>query len=501
LSQQLCDARKYEIEHEKTIKSTDRPCFHLSSRVGWMNDPNGFSYYNGQYHMFYQYHPYNAAWGPMHWGHAVSNDLLSWEYKPVALAPDELYDAFGCFSGTAMEDKDGNHLIIYTGVVSRKQADGSNKEYQQQCIAIGDGENYSKYESNPVISTSQIPEGFSVLDFRDPKIWKGTDGEYRCIIGARDKDDRGQILLYKSKDGFHWQYVNVFVGNDGYFGKMWECPDFFLLDGKAVVIVSPQEMLPEGFEYRNGNNTICIIGDYEESTDTFIPQAYHTVDYGIDFYAPETTESPDGRRIMIGWMQNWDNSSGHDIHEPYFGQMSLPRELKIVGNRLYQLPVSELKERRKDFVEYKDVLLSDDAGEIVLKDIEGRTVDMEVEIFPDDNENMYDMFTISMAKNDTFHTDFIFRPKESIVEISRKYSESRRATVHQRRAEISNKEGVLKARFILDRYSVEIFLEDGRQVMSTTIPTDIDAKGICFNVVGKVKMNVSKYELVENALL
>jgi len=486
-------ARKYEIDNEKKISITDRPCFHLSSRVGWMNDPNGFSYYNNQYHMFYQYHPYNAAWGPMHWGHAVSFDLLKWEYKPAVLAPDKDYDSFGCFSGTAMEDEVGQHLLIYTGVMSRGHMDGVKKEYQQQCLAIGDGENYIKYESNPVISTGQIPEGYSLFDFRDPKIWRGTDGDYRCIIGAKDKYDRGQILQYKSKDGFCWKFVNVFVGNDGKYGEMWECPDFFLLDGKAVVIVSPQNMLAEGFEYHNGNNTMCIIGDYKEDTDTFVPQTYHALDYGIDFYAPETAEGPDGRRIMIGWMQNWDATSAHDIHAPYFGQMSLPRELKIVDNRLYQFPIKELEARRRNLVEYKDVMLSDEAGEIVLKGIEGRTVDLEVEILPDDIDNMYDKVTISMARNDTFHTDFTFRPKESLVEIDRSFSGSGRDLVHQRRAEISNKWGILKARFVLDRYSVEVFLEDGRQVMSTTISTVTDAQGICFASIGKAKMNVVKY--------
>ncbi len=465
-----------------------------------MNDPNGFSYYNGLFHMFYQYHPYNAVWGPMHWGHAVSKDLLRWEYKPVALAPDEFYDSFGCFSGTAIEDEDGNHFLIYTGVMSRTQADGTKKEYQQQCVAIGDGENYTKYESNPVISTSQIPEGFSVLDFRDPKIWKGTDGDYRCIIGAKDKDDKGQILQYRSKDGFHWRFVNVFVGNDGNYGKMWECPDFFLLDGKAVVIVNPQNMLAEGFEYNNGNNTLCIIGDYDEGTDTFIPQICHSIDYGIDFYAPETAEGSDGRRILIGWMQNWDNSSEHDIHDPYFGQMSLPREIRIIDDRLYQFPIKELEALRRDCVEYRDVLLDDETGEIVLKGIEGRTIDFEVEIYPDDIDDMYDKVTISMAKNDTFHTDFIFRPRESVVKIDREFSESRRAPVYQREAEISNKEGILKARFILDRYSVEVFIEDGRQVMTATIPTELDAQGISFAAIGKAKMNVVKYILHEDEL-
>ena len=124
ISKNLQKARNYEETMEKEIKKQDRPSFHLSSRVGWMNDPNGFSYYKGRYHLFYQYHPYDTHWGPMHWGHAVSKDLLHWEHLPAALAPDEEADKDGCFSGSAIEMEDGRHLIIYTGVRKEKQKDG-----------------------------------------------------------------------------------------------------------------------------------------------------------------------------------------------------------------------------------------------------------------------------------------------------------------------------------------------------------------------------------------
>ena len=117
MSQTLRDARKYEENMEKMISAQERPAFHLSARTGWMNDPNGFSWYDGKYHMFYQYHPYDSHWGPMHWGHAVSRDLLHWEYLPASLAPDELYDKDGCFSGSAATLDDGRHLLMYTGVV------------------------------------------------------------------------------------------------------------------------------------------------------------------------------------------------------------------------------------------------------------------------------------------------------------------------------------------------------------------------------------------------
>jgi len=274
---------------------------------------------------------------------------------------------------------------------------------------------------------------------------------------------------------------------------MWECPDFFILDGKGVLIVSPQDMLPEGFEYHNGNGTLCLIGDYDETTDTFVVENNQCVDYGIDFYAPESIETEDGRRVMIGWMQNWDTSAGHDIHDPFFGQMSLPRELSIKNGRLYQKPIHELEQFRQGGVSHKDIQLSDE--EIIIDDINGRCIELDIEVEAIDKEKLYDKFIISLAKNEKYHTDFYFRPKESVVKIDRKFSGSRRALVHQRRAEISNTEGTLKAKLILDKNSIEIFLEDGRQVMTTTIQTELSATAISFAAVGDVKMNVVKYDL------
>ncbi len=195
-SQTLREARKYEEACEKFISPEERPAFHLSSRTGWMNDPNGFSWYHGQYHMFYQYHPYDSNWGPMHWGHAVSKDLLHWEYLPAALAPDEHYDKDGCFSGSAIELADGRHLLMYTGVVQERQKNGELLEIQTQCLAVGDGIDYEKYEQNPVLDEKDLPEGFSRVDFRDPKILQKEDGSYCCVVGNRPADGSGQILLF-----------------------------------------------------------------------------------------------------------------------------------------------------------------------------------------------------------------------------------------------------------------------------------------------------------------
>ncbi len=493
ISQTLREARKYEEATEKMISGNDRPEFHLSARVGWMNDPNGFSFYNGQYHMFYQYHPYDNIWGPMHWGHAVSSDLLRWEFLPAALAPDEPYDRGGCFSGSAVTLPDGRQLLMYTGVIKERLKNGGVSEVQTQCLALGDGTDYEKYEKNPVLDEKDLPEGASRYDFRDPKMWRREDGTYYCIAGNRAADGSGQVLLFTSPDGFKWQYRKVLAANNNRFGKMWECPDFFKLDGKWVLIASPMDMLPSGFEYHNGNGTLCLIGDFDEKTENFSEEHNQAVDYGIDFYAPQTILAPDGRRIMIGWMQNWDTCNFRTQNISWFGQMSLPRELSIQNGRLYQNPVRELEKLRQNKVSCQDVLVSDT---VRLEGIKGRKVDMELTIRPCDGEAMYQKFAVRFAQNEKYQTSLSFRPRESILKIDRKFSGSRRAIIHQRRSRVNSKNGELKLRIILDRFSVEAFVNDGEQVMTAIIYTEQQADGISFFADGAALMDVVKYDLV-----
>lgn len=482
----LCKARNYEEDFGKRIAKEERPDFHLTPYTGWMNDPNGFSCYQGLYHLFYQYYPYDSKWGPMHWGHAVSHDLLRWKYLPCVLAPDKAYDRDGCFSGSAAELPDGRHLLMYTGVSKERDS------YKQtQCIAVGDGKDYEKYEQNPVLDEKDIPEG-SGTDFRDPKMWKKADGSYECVVGSRPADGSGQILLYQSADGFHWKFKNVLVSNRGRFGRMWECPDFFELDEKWILLVSPQEMLPSGFEYHNGDGTLCLIGDYDEETGTFREMYNQSVDYGIDFYAPQTVLAPDGRRIMIGWMQNWDTCRNCPQDGAWFGQMSLPRELSVKNGRMYQRPIRELETMRSNKVKYKDVSIS---GVVKLDGIRGRKVDMELTVWPAEKQEFYEKFVVSFAQDDICYTTVSFWPRESILQIDRKFSGSRRDIIHQRSCMINTVDGKLKLRIILDRFSAEIFVGDGEQVLSAAIHTRQEADGISFFADGNAKMDIVKYEL------
>ena len=281
----LQKARAYEAEHGAAITPAERPAYHMTPYVGWLNDPNGFSYYKGKYHQFYQYNPYDVRWAPMHWGHAVSSDLLHWEYLPCALAPDSPADnGPGCFSGSATEMDDGKQLLMYTSVVAEKQPNGEMRDIQTQSIAIGDGLNYEKPACNPVLTQKDLPEGFSRFDFRDPKIWREADGTYSAVTVCLTEDGSGAAALFQSKDGFDWHFVTVLERCNNQYGKMWECPDFFPLDGKQVLMLGPMEMLPKG-EFHNGHNVIAFVGNYDEATHTFTKENVQLMDGGIDFYA------------------------------------------------------------------------------------------------------------------------------------------------------------------------------------------------------------------------
>ena len=492
MSQALRDARRYEEAREELIPKESRPAFHLSARVGWLNDPNGFSWYQGRYHLFYQYHPYDSHWGPMHWGHAVSDDLLHWTYLPAAMAPDKPCDRDGCFSGSALALPDGRHLLMYTGNTKEYAIDGQVKEVQCQNLAFGDGMDYEKYEKNPVIADP--PADGSRFAFRDPKIWQTRDGSYRALIANDKRGEGGRMLLFKSADLLQWEYVSPLAENHNRIGCMWECPDFFELDGKYVLLGSSQDMLPKGLEYHNGNGTFYFLGSFDEETEKFTEEVDHAIDYGIDFYAPQTILAPDGRRIMIGWMQNWDTCNLHVKSTPWFGQMSVPRELHVKDGILYQTPIRELERLRRDEVICETVV---ENGEISLPGVEGRMVDLEVEVEPEDPAQVFNRFAVRFAKNQDFHTTVSFRPHESTLKLDRKFSGSRRAIIHQRRARIRHDNGKLKLRLILDRFSGEVFINDGQQVMSVTITTDLKAQGIEFFADGKARIRVKKYTLAD----
>lgn len=196
---------------------------------------------------------------------------------------------------------------------------------------------------------------------------------------------------------------------------------------------------------------------------------------------------------MIGWMQNWDSCPVRFPEEAWFGQMSLPRELSIKNGRLYQQPLRELNEMRCNKVEHKNVSFS---GIISLEGVKGRRIDMELTLRPGDEQNIYRKFAVRFAQNEKYQTALSFRPHECTLKVDRKFSGSRIAIIHQRRSLVNSTNGELKVRIILDRFSVEAFVNDGEQVMTATIYTDQAAEGISFFADGQVEMDVVKYDLL-----
>lgn len=326
-------ANNYIRDQVEKVNPQYRNHYHLMGPTGWINDPNGFVYFQGAYHLFYQFYPYDSVWGPMHWGHAKSVDLVHWEQLPVALAPSEDYDKDGCFSGSAIVKGDKLYLM-YTGHVEE-----GDYRREVQCIAVSeDGIHFEKHIQNPVISEEHIEGVAKVDEFRDPKIFIHEDVYYAVIV-AQTLDKRGQVLLFKSEDLMTWDYCSVLLEGEEHQGIMWECPDFFHLDGKDVLILSPIQMEPQGHAHHNTSSTIAFIGEMNWKTGKLEVENAHEIDTGLDFYAPQTCLGPNNERIMVAWMQMWHRDMPtNDLNHLWAGSMTLPRELHVVNRELIQMP-------------------------------------------------------------------------------------------------------------------------------------------------------------------
>lgn len=314
--------------------------YHISAPAGWINDPNGFCYFKGYYHIFYQYHPFSADWGPMHWGHARSKDLVHWESLPLAIAPDTKADEDGCFSGSAIV-KDDTLYLIYTGHHYYGDNDPDHFWQNQNLAYSHDGINFTKYAKNPIIAHEPTD---NTHHFRDPKVFK-KDDNYYMVLGSQAKDKVGRAIMYHSSDLKNWQYLGPFAKAKANEGYMWECPDFFNMGGKDILLFSPQGIKAQGEKYLNLFQTGYFVGDYDLQTNTFTHNDFSEIDSGHDFYASQTTLTPDGRRIVFGWMDMWE-SDFPEKEDGWAGALTLPRELKLKDNKLYMSPLKEMSQLR-----------------------------------------------------------------------------------------------------------------------------------------------------------
>lgn len=489
ITEKLRAAREYELVCGKEIPQEQRPVFHMSTPVGWMNDPNGFSMFGGSCHLFFQYHPYSTSWGPMHWGHYTTKDFIRWEPLPCALAPDMDYDRDGCFSGTALE-WEGKHILMYTGVKESRDGDGTCEVRQTQCVAVGDGVNYIKYEKNPVITADMLPQSSSKTDFRDPKLWRDETG-FWSIVGSKNEDGSGQLALFFSENALDWQFVKILDYCRNEYGEMWECPDFFSLGQKQVLIVSPQFMRADGAEFHSGNNTIYFVGEYDAKNTSWRRGKPHIVDHGLDFYAAQTMEASDGRRIMIGWLQSWDNYMTPDDYA-WSGMMTIPRELSVKNDRLLQSPVRELAQYRTNGVSYADYEIGNTGEEIVVPGIGGRIADVSVRL----KGGAYTNFSMAVAADAGHRTVITYEKGKGLVTVDRARSGMKKDFISTRSMRVNESNGELLMRVLIDKNSVELFVNEGEQAMTTLIYTPLEAREILFFADGRVRMDVEKYDIV-----
>lgn len=487
MSELLEKARAYEQAQGQSICPAERPAFHLTGTVGWINDPNGFSHYNGEYHLFYQSNPYDTRWNRIHWGHVTSRDLIRWQRLPAALAPDEIYDEAGCFSGSAISLADGRHMLMYTSVRSVTRPDGTHADLQTQSIAFGDGVNYEKHPANPVLTSLDLPAGATDVDFRDPKLWQEPDGSFRVALASDRGDGSGQILLYRSADAVHWQLLSVLDQSDHKLGKMWECPDFFPLNANWVLITSPMHMEPHGLEFHPGHSVAALIGSFDGTN--FTRQQVQNLDYGLDFYAPQTTLAPDGRRLLIAWMQNWATSTFVPQGARYYGQMTLPRELTLENGRLLQNPIRELENYRKNKVVYQNLTLSQQTQPEGLR---GVTADLLLTLRPEADCHS---ITVALRTGSAHETTLTWFPRQGILRLDRSRSGYLYDIQHTRDIPVEAENGCLSLRVILDRFSLEFFINGGKQAGSAVLFTPQEEDGISFRAQGSAHLDVEKYDL------
>lgn len=442
-----------------------------------MNDPNGFSRFGGHYHLFYQHNPAASVWGPMHWGHAVTDDFITWTQLPIALLPGEAYDADGCFSGSAVADGD-RHVLLYTGHVDPEPGNPVLRR-ETQCLAIGDGRHYRKIAGNPVIGSDLLPAGASPADFRDPKVWKEDDRWY-CLIANRREDGGGQLLLYAGESPERWRFVASVLESEGNLGNMWECPDYCRLEGRDLLLWSAIGPAPSEGRFQNPQSVLWSAGRLDRRTGEFKHDTIQELDKGPDFYAPQTLSTPDGRIVLIGWMQSWHRTiPTHELGQGWAGRMTISRELHWEGECLAQLPVRELES-------YRGTEISEDrefSGSLRLPGVEGQRIDLELELSVEGEGKA----GLKVFVGDGEETRIVWDVGKGWLILDRssggfpiRSTLSTHPGCQVYKALIGLDQNMLRLRVVLDRSSVEIFADGGTTVMSSTVYPKASSTGILF---------------------
>ncbi|MEO2064844.1 MAG: glycoside hydrolase family 32 protein [Christiangramia sp.] len=450
-----------------------RPSFHFTPEEHWMNDPNGMFYLDGTYHLYYQYYPEGNVWGPMHWGHATTKDLINWEHQDIALKPDE---KGYIFSGSAVVDLEntsgfGNDSIppviamfTYHDPESEKAGD---IDYQSQAIAYSNdgGYTWTKYQDNPVIPNPGLK------DFRDPKMLRDTiNDQWLMVLSANDRS-----FFYASENLKDWKKISEFGLNTGAHNGVWECPDFFPMKVEGsdeIKWVLIQSLNPGG--YNGGSGTQYFVGDFdgkqftpEKNMQNLEEKHPFWIDFGRDNYAGVTWSNLPGNRVLfMGWMSNWLYAQEVPT-EKWRSSMTIPRDLILKKEdsvyQIYSEPFREFKNYRKQ-ISVKNsgesnFVVSADTGDFLQNQF---TFELPLK----DKKKIN--FALTSKSGDTlqFGLDipskqfFVDRSKSGMVDFKDNFSGERSTAPRLIDSE------TLKVNFITDRTSIEIFYDNGRTVMT-----------------------------------
>lgn len=486
-----CKTDPATVEEDSTATVTYqepyRPQLHFSPPAKWMNDPNGMFFYEDEYHLFYQYYPDSTVWGPMHWGHAVSTDMIHWEHLPIALYPDSLGYIF---SGSAVVDRNNtsglgtadNPPIV--AIFTHHDPVGEREkridfQYQSIAYSLDRGRTWTKYKGNPVVPNPGI------RDFRDPKVsWHEASQSWIMILAAKDR-----VHLYRSPNLKDWTFASEFGAELGSHGGVWECPDLFPLGSeddmsfqKWVMLVSINPGGPNG-----GSATQYFIGDFDGTTFTldpaFAPRVQATpdgnqqavwLDYGPDDYAGVTFSGvppEDGRRLFMGWMSNWSYANMVPT-APWRSAMTLPRTLSLkqmpMGWIIRSRPVLEFEALRTGGFE---VVRGPEQGEKEITPVIPHAplpVEINLRAMASPTESV-GRFGIKLSNDPGEHLSIGYDPQAMQYFIDRRESgpaDFSDAFPKMLTAPRLSDDPAINLRMIIDVSSVELFADYGSSVMT-----------------------------------
>ena len=444
--------------------ATLRPAFHFAPASGWLNDPNGLIYLDGEYHLFYQHNPAATVWGPMHWGHAVSRDLVNWQELPIALAPDDIGTIF---SGSAVIDRDntagfgaGTLVAIFTHDTR------TNGQAQSLAYSTDRGRTWTKYAGDPVLVA---PDGYK--DFRDPKVFWFAPGKHWVMALAV----ANEVWFYRSTNLKDWTQSSRFGADMDSHGGVWECPELIQLhvegttETRWVLVVSVGDGAPVG-----GSGVQYFVGDFDGEMFTPEGKANRTrwVDFGADFYAVQAwNDAPDDRKLWLAWMNNGSYSNQIPDTGGWRGLMSVPRELSLCQDEkdivLVQQPVRELENLRKPCQDWTTRKIVSET--IALEGVCGSAQEISV-TFRVDADTTASYFGLRVRGNADGAVVIGYNVQHNKLIINRNAASQKTpgfAATHL--APLMPRDGKITLRILIDQTSVEVFADDGRMVMTEQI--------------------------------